>query len=202
MAFPGPDDGVAGDLRVVRESAGRAPRVRWEATSILARFARGVPHGVSADEGAEAMLWSGSSAEVDGGGAFDEDPRTWGPKGWAALEEAVRAMPGRGRVWVRPHARHVVSDIPGVRRLLEAEWGSRLGVALDPAAMMTPAMRGSAGMADLVTRVFEAVELLPPERLMVVVDAEALPAALLRGLVERCVPVGVPLVVRGEGWWA
>ena len=149
------------------------------------------------------IAWSGSFAEIEGGGMFDDDPRTWGPKGWGALEERAAGLEGPG-VLVRPHARHVVSDVPGCRRLLESSWATERGVRLcyDPASMVVPGMMGR--IEDHLRRMYEAIELFPMERLgMVVVagvDANGAACDLdacgelgrtARELAERWVPEGV-----------
>ena len=73
-------------------------------------------------DGLRAIVWSGSFAQVESGGLFDEDPRTWGPKGWAALHKALAKLAySPERMAIRPHVRHVVSDTPGCKRLLESE---------------------------------------------------------------------------------
>lgn len=87
------------------------------------------------------VVFTGSLAETEGGGLFDAHPGTWGARGWAALEDAcVRAMNESAREFViRPHARHVVSDLPGIRRfasVIGARWPGRFRLLLDPASML------------------------------------------------------------------
>lgn len=135
--------------------------LRWSGRSLLG--STGV--AVARNE----IVWSGSFAEVEGGGVFDEDPRTWGVKGWDAMRERVEACDGGSGVVIRPHARHVVSDVPGCRRLLESSWAAERGVSLcyDPASMLSPAMMDRA--EDHLRRMYEAIELFPSERLAMVV---------------------------------
>ena len=130
---------------------------------------------------------------------FDEDPRTWGAKGWDALRERVEGCE-RG-VGVRPHARHVVSDVPGCRRLLESSWAVERGVRLcyDPASMITAQMweRGE----DHLRRMYEAIELFPAERLAMVVVGGVMGTIRKRALelALAWVPVGVAIgVMEGE----
>lgn len=87
------------------------------------------------------VVHSGSLAEIEGGGVFDSHPGTWGPRGWGALQDACeRVARGSSRVFaVRPHARHVVSDMPSIRRfgavVAEGHPG-RFRLLLDPLGML------------------------------------------------------------------
>ena len=183
-----------GEVRHVDGPAPVGAAMRWNGRSLLGAGASEIASG--------EIVWSGSYAEVDGGGTFDEDPRTWGVKGWDALRARVES--GERGVVVRPHARHVVSDVPGCRRLLESSWATQRGVRLcyDPASMVVPGMMGR--IEDHLRRMYEAIELFPMERLgMVVVagvDANAAACDLdacgelgrtARELAERWVPEGV-----------
>lgn len=166
----------------------------WSARSLL-----------SAEAGANTrttreIVWSGSFAEVEGGGLFDEDPRTWGIKGWDAMRERIEARGGAGNgLVIRSHARHVVSDVPGCRRLLESSWSVERGVSLcyDPASMLSPTMMDRA--EDHLRRMYEAIELFPVERLGMVVVAglgeEGASGELAARLAAAWVPVGVPIAI-------
>jgi hypothetical protein len=93
------------------------------------------------DEVAGGVVWTGSMAELDGGGLFDAHPRTWGTAGWAALEAAAAGIASQSKaaLAIRPHARHVVSDIPGIRRFgtsIAAHHPGRFQLLLDPASML------------------------------------------------------------------
>lgn len=126
----------------------------------------------SAEGGALVATWSGSFAETEGGGLFEDDPRTWGPKGWGALEERVKRLRDAGvRVCVRPHARHVVSDPTGCRRLLEASWAEGVLLMYDPEAMLAESMRGEGVRADHLRRMEEELERMPVERVVGVVGS-------------------------------
>ena len=156
------------------------------------------------------IVWSGSYAEVDGGGMFDEDPRTWGPRAWDELGARV----GRevyGGVVIRPHAKHVVSDVPGCRRLIESDWAIARDVHLcyEPAGMMTIGMLARA--EDHLRRMYEAIELMPSERLAMVVvgglDGKGAPCGvdccgefgrIIAELVAAWVPEGVLLAMYDE----
>jgi hypothetical protein len=188
LAIP---DGVSN----VRHVAGLPPDVKfapiWSGRSLL-----GSPG--SEDGLRREIVWSGSYAELEGGGVFDDDPRTWGPKGWDALRLRVAAEI-QGSVAIRPHAKHVVSDVPGCRRLLDSEWATERGVSLcyDPASMMTPAMLPRA--EDHFRRMFEALELMPPARLAIVVVAGVDAEGAACGL-HRCGELGT-LVARLAAEW-
>lgn len=120
--------------------------------------------GELASRQAGEVHWSGSLAELDepAGGLFDEDPRTWGTRGWAALDAALaEVLAGIPSVVIRPHARHVVSDIPGCARVLRA-WGAKgLRLLGDPVSMLTPTLlAGSTGL-DVLARGYEALAAPP-----------------------------------------
>ena len=145
---------------------------------------QGTPSGGGNGTGIR-VCWSGSMAELDGGGLFAEDPRTWGSKGWSALEAAVS---GR-TLCLRPHARHVVSDVPGCRKVLAAEWAGGVGLLVDPMSMMTSAMLNAREAEDHLCRVLEMVG-----------EVEASQAGRILGVVvsggvvdERCGVAVVPL---------
>ena len=107
-----------------------------------------------------AVVWSGSMAEMDGGGMFERDPRNWGAAGWEALDRAGEgwiALRGAGSLIVRTHAAHVVSDGPSAVRFAKT-WGER-GVRLlyDTASMMTPAMAATGMTGDVLERQVDAL---------------------------------------------
>ncbi len=115
-------------------------------------------------KGPQVIAWSGSFAETDGGELFDEDPRTWAAPGWSALESVCRRLAApSGTLLLRPHARHVVSDVPSCRKLLDAQWARDLGIGLvyDPAAMCAASMLAPGRIEDHLRRMYEAIELLP-----------------------------------------
>lgn len=156
----------------------------------------------SADGGAIVVTWSGSFAEMEGGGLFEDDPRTWGPKGWSELEERVRRLRDAGvRVCLRPHARHVVSDPVGCRRLLEAPWAEGVLLMYDPGAMLAESMRGEKVVTDHVRRMYEEIGRFQVERLVGVVRArvEGVSAEFVEGLEGEWVAEGVVCVERKSG---
>lgn len=89
------------------------------------------------------VSWSGWAGEQPGltGGVWSAAFETWGPAGRAAFDKRIDALAGRtDRVLIRPHARHVVSDIPSVATLARRFEGGSVGVLLEPAALFTPEM--------------------------------------------------------------
>lgn len=96
--------------------------------------------------------WSGwlgePASSVDG--VVDADFRMWSGHGRRSLDEVVAAvMPlleaSGGRWWIRPHARHVLSDGPSCGAFLKAHAAAclagRLGLVLDLDLVVTDAMR-------------------------------------------------------------
>src|SRR5262249_8001826 len=138
-------------------------------------------------------------ADEDDGGA---DPRTWGPRGWLAMEEALRRyleQPGP-RLVLRPSYTDVISDAPSWLRFLSQrrEWAGdgeeRLGVMLDPVAMLAPSMVKNA--EDHVARLLElvgshaGVDAVAASN-MEVRDGDVERAALHRGVMDAARIAGV-----------
>jgi hypothetical protein len=197
------------------EICARGQSTDWRATW-LDRSAIALAHDPAAVLGdhAPAIAWSGSFAEAGGGGLFEEDPRTWAAPGWAALEAACRKLHrAPGSLLLRPHFRHVISDIPSCRRLLDADWARELGMGLvyDPAAMCAPSMLGSGRVEDHLRRMYETIELFPNREVgglkAVIVgtpSAEGLPTApytanplsqFILDLAKAHIPPGLPTLV-------
>jgi hypothetical protein len=113
-----------------------------------------VPDAGAVLEAPRWVVWSGTPAA----GLFDESPLVWGSPAWAKFDEALRvvaAAAGPRTVLVRPHARHVVSDLPSCLRVLERTNIPNLRLLLDPASMLTEDMKTSA--QDHVTRILEGI---------------------------------------------
>lgn len=148
-----------GEIRVI---AGNATE-RWMnlvEASVLSPAASGVPEQIAqvTRDGGYAVIWSGSHAQLDGGELFEDDPRTWGPKGWQALESGLAALGNQARgVIVRTHARHVVGDVPGCKRFLDGAVFRNLGVRLlvDAAGTVTEDMLRRRIAEDHLRRVHE-----------------------------------------------
>jgi hypothetical protein len=163
-------------------------------------------------DGLVPVCWSGSLAQIDGGTLFDEHPTTWGPRGWAALERACAVF--TGPVCLRPYARHVLSDVPGCKRLLSQEWGAQISLLIDPASMLTPAILRSPEATDHLRRIFEAAGEMDPSRVAGVIVSGAaideasgvrpvplhdgvMPASVVLDLARTCLPPSTPWVVVG-----
>lgn len=165
--------------------AGKPPAAVVAEMSLLA--------GLRVREGEATLCWSGSFAEVEGGGAesrFEDDPRTWGSKGWACLAAAMKAA---SAVIVRPHARHVVSDGPSLKRFLGMFPGAR--ALLDPASMLAPSMLEGRGVEDHLARLYELATEIDPIRLAGVLVSNVR-KPLQAGDLPALVPVGDGMVER------
>jgi len=102
------------------------------------------------------VAWSGTLAE----GLFDADPRTWmapGHDAFAAFCDAiVDPLRAHGvRLCFRPHARHVLSDVPSSVSFLRERAAAPFEVALAPATMLTPSMLDM--LDDHLRRMFETL---------------------------------------------
>jgi hypothetical protein len=135
----------------------------------------GVHHGLEAlPAGATLVAWSGGLGDA----LFEADPRTWGPAGWRALEAGLAALEpvlrARGqRLWLRPHARHVLSDPPACRRLASAWPEGPVGVLAEPMGMLTRSMLGLA--SEHLERSFGALAELAERTGLVLTNVEAPP---------------------------
>jgi len=102
--------------------------------------------------GARVFAW--------GGPVEDAAPGYWGREAWERLEatiaELIPTLAERGtRLLLRPQQGRTLADVPGALRLLNGPLGERLGLILDPAAMLAPSM--IRGAADHLRRAFEAL---------------------------------------------
>ncbi|MEL6328657.1 MAG: hypothetical protein AAFR38_03265 [Planctomycetota bacterium] len=106
--------------------------------------------------------WIGGPAARDDG-TFDADFRTWTPAGREAFDAWAATL--AGETWLRPHCRHVVSDVQTCLNLVRS-WEDQaelpLRLLLDPAALLTASMLGQA--EDHLARAIETLgshELVP-----------------------------------------
>jgi hypothetical protein len=168
------------------------------------------PRSAHHARGSRLVTWSGTLADD----LFARHPGNWTGSGFDALSRRCAAIAAslrrQGFDWhIRPHARHVLSDVPSCIRFRAQHGGDLPGLALDPAALLEPTMLN--GLDEHLTRVFEA---LGPQAAMVIVsdceiDASSgamratapgqgeLPADLLHQLIDRCVPETTPIVLEG-----
>lgn len=145
---------IPGDSGEIRAQRGSGAWAWWAAASVLSFK----PDDARSPNALPILAWSGSLGELEGDSLFDDNPRTWGPKGWLALEHASTRLLGLGlKLILRPHHRHVISDIPSCKRLLECDWAAGgVRLAYDPLAMCTEAMLASPKLNDHLHRMFEA----------------------------------------------
>lgn len=155
-----------------------------------------------------AVMWSGWLASGESGGVG-----TWGPAGrrafdqWCTHLKQTLAVSG-GNVWVRPHARHVLSDTPSCADFLRRHASAQLKLLLDPSGMLTPAMLARAD--EHVERALSALAGNPGIGAVMLTnvvrgsETELAPAPIHRGLVDgsvlarmarAAVPEHVPLVL-------
>ncbi len=159
------------------------------------------------------VVWSGSLADDP----FARDLATWGPRGWSALNDWCDAIApplaaaGR-RVLLRPHARHVLSDVQRCLRFLDQRAGAPFALALEPAALFEPTMLSHAD--DHLTRIVSF--LAPRAEVIILSDAALSPATpddesapvrrpplgqgalnepLLRALLNEHLSPGVPIML-------
>lgn len=122
------------------------------------------------DAGDALLAWSGwigqPALSVDGN--VDADFRSWSGQGRRALDEFVASALGPieaagGRLWLRPHARHVLSDGPSCRAFLVAHESAcargALGLVLDLRLVLTDEMRPR--RVEHVERLMESLGPLP-----------------------------------------
>ncbi|MBX3372658.1 MAG: hypothetical protein KF817_02390 [Phycisphaeraceae bacterium] len=147
------------------------------------------------------VLWSGSLARAFG----DADPGNWMAAGQHAVERLVAhlegvTMPGADRILVQPHARHCLSDVPSVLRVLAQDAGPRArpGLALSPLSLLEAPM-----LADVEDHLERILERLGPLARAVIIEArsDAVPGgapdaarleALAAARIDAMIPATVP----------
>ncbi len=102
------------------------------------------------------VSWSGTLADAP----FASDPRNWMKPGQDALDTALDHWAGEleragTTLLLRPHARHLLNDAPGILRLLRSRAGQPFGLALDPAALLEVSMLDRTG--EHLARLFETL---------------------------------------------
>lgn len=100
-------------------------------------------------------LWAGTTADEP----FGIDPRAWMPRARAELflrlAELCAIAAGQGReVWLRPHARHAVGDLPIIVKWCIEPPAKNFRILLDPCSLLTAQMLPLA--EDHLTRIFGA----------------------------------------------
>ena len=155
------------------------------------------------DEGLPAAtplaIWSGWISDEDdpAPGPPQTSPRTWMPAARATLEQRLIEARNMGlTLALRPHASHVISDVPGVLDLTRRH--AHVRVLLDPCAMLTGDMLSRAH--DHVRRILGDLAPLtdPLAALLAVVMPEPPPRDFL-ALLDELVPPHIPLVGGAPG---
>lgn len=158
----------------------------------------------------QLVTWSGTLADD----LFAAHPHTWMAPGRDALRAFCDSVgPQLDRhdrtLCLRPHSRHVLSDVQSVLDFMRERAGQPFGLSLDPTAMLEPGMH--AELADHLTRI---IETLGPLSAMVIlrdvqldgaggVEAQPLgsgdlPRDLVRQLLGSSVDPAVPIVISGD----
>ena len=137
-----PDPAFTGTIEPAQDGTAESAQIRVWGGNIADD--QSPPDGVF--EGARAVaISSGWFGEVGPDGVYPNDPRAWMPTGRTAGDEGIARLADRAHaagceLWVRPHARHTLSDIPSCRTAMNA-WAEAGGISprllLDPAALLT-----------------------------------------------------------------
>lgn len=165
--FDDVQEGIVQPVRVRGDCGGAESDVigAWRDASVLVG-GEGVCDTGEVGGAARRIVWSGNwnevEAEIEGEGDVDigerarweANPHTWGSKGWGALMQGLSEGRGPGPV-LRTHARHVVSDLPGIARVMREVEG--VEVLVDPASMLTEEMLRGGRVEDHLMRVFEGI---------------------------------------------
>lgn len=130
---------------VVRDPAGAAMAWMWRGNAAV--------EAIPAAGDLPLVCWSGWTGDGrPGEGWFERTASAWLPAAAAERERVVGGLVEAGAI-IRPHARHLVSDIPACLNLLRKHEGVRL--LLEPAALLEPSMMETAG--DHIERMLTAL---------------------------------------------
>lgn len=157
-------------LRMAREF-GTAPPTGWRVSDALVDDAGVVRAWVSAinplhDEIPMRSWGSGAMIAMSGAGRADELP-AWMPRARERFAQAARSLAALGGdLWIWPRSDHTLSDVPSVLTFLRAH--ERVGLLLDPGAMLSPTMLANAD--DHLARIFEALGPHPQTRAVVLAN--------------------------------
>lgn len=161
-------------------------------------------HDWAPDLSADPVAWSGSLSDD----LFEPHPHNWLPPGRAALDALcarVRpALEAADRTLVfRPHARHILSEVPSCRAFLQDHAREPFGIALSPADMLEPSMldrveehleRFVAGLGGLCTCILRAdVAVAGDDCVLRPAGEGILPLSLLDDLLAQHAP-GMPVL--------
>ncbi|MCP3979468.1 MAG: hypothetical protein GY716_09090 [bacterium] len=106
-------------------------------------------------DGTHLVLWSGTLADD----LFEPHPPNWLGPGREALdaliERVLDELPAGRHLLLRPHCRHVLSDVPSCRRFLADHEAAPIGLALAPHDLLEDGMLPAA--EDHLRRIFEGL---------------------------------------------
>ncbi len=164
--------------------------------------------------GDQLVAWSGTLAD----GLFDRDPRNWMRQGRDAFASLCDELAGQleshdRTLCFRPHARHVLNDVPSCLGFLRDRDSQPYSIALAPASMFEPTMLDR--IEEHLQRQFESLgqrcSMLLLEDLQVASDADGLdrcdavtlgegllPRDLVRDLIRANLPATTPVVIDGR----
>lgn len=111
------------------------------AGQVVARVWEGNAAAEPIPQGGPWVCWSGWTGDARPEDGWYERTASWLPSAATERERVVSALVGAGAI-IRPHARHLISDIPGCLNLLRKHEGVKL--LLEPAAMLEPSMMETA----------------------------------------------------------
>lgn len=163
-ASPGtPIDGLEPGLRRIRDAEGRIVATLAGGNVLADDWTPPEPGEVEGD----LVVWSGTLAPD----LLTSHPYTWMSPGREALAERLVGLmslvrDAGGRVLLRPHARHVLSDPPSIRAFMKELGDVPVSILLEPAAMFEPSMLGpeaedhleriGLGLGDLAAAIVES----------------------------------------------
>lgn len=131
------------------------------------------------------VAWSGTL----GDSLFEPQPMNWMQAGQSAFSQAIDSLTqpletNGSTLLIRPHARHVLNDIPGTLRFVREHSGQPFGIAFDPAALLEPSMLDR--IEEHVTRSFEALG--PIAAVIVIRDVQRDDDDRESGNLTECIP--------------
>ena len=157
-------------------------------------FRLGVAEVLASAPPGPVLLWAGTTADDP----FGIDPRAWMPRARAGLFERFCELcelaAGQGReVWMRPHARHAVGDLPIIAKWCIEPPGGNFRILLDPCSLLTAQMLPLA--EDHLERIFGAAsgQFVLPRLGGVVIANVRLPAGVTAGGGTLAIDDGPPL---------
>jgi hypothetical protein len=202
-------------MRLYREASDGLVAGIDDPHDVIARIADGnpladgwTPPDGETDDAVPLVAWSGTLADD----LYASDPRTWMAAGRAALDRWWSEIGAAGRpVHLRPHCRHVLSDVPSCRRFIHDHAEAPPTLALAPADLLEPVMLDA--VEDHLGRILEL--LVPCAAVVLLHDVEPtadgdrlVPVPLgagrlacddVRDLLKRHVPAELPVVLRADG---